>query len=413
MFNLRDGTSLVLWPRTIVAHHRELAPAFIDRELHAEMEGLALGHLDSVSSKAKEQLGEHLVDAPASSGASPIGLKWLRDLDSRYLGWSPDRDRAQDELEDLESMQGRRRLVDVSDGIYPSLPASTAQCAHLLAELGATQIYLEDDLDGLAVRLAVNSQISVVASTGYGREFLLREAARAGVEARLRVVETPDVGTCDLAVVHTGTPGGLRAGLARAWRATRPGSTIAILVRAPWDADAYALAQGLRMPGGAYHRDVVHWLVAGTGVVDGACDLVLFGRPESPDVPDSRVSLAKQRRAAPYLARDLTGLVLERLEGEPLTRFADLLGRLAPGIEASRAVIQRADRELLWWYDLSGAGLSAALEPKLGRLAMTLMPYDAQLEYAAICAAVQTLGGADTRVRPIRTRCASGENVLA
>jgi hypothetical protein len=400
MSRLRDGTILTAWTRSIAAVHPELAGVSVDPSLAPDLEAIALG--DAPSPAATEALGDHLVDGdPGLEDALLLGE--LRDLDRRYVGWLPGFwPTAEELIARVEKMHARRRMLVLPRAARPSLPGSVVQRAHILRQLGADTVYLDDDVDGLALLLATEAQVTLREPNAYRRAWIAREADLAGVS--IDIVDEPPRGPFQLSVIHTGVPAQLAAVLSHAVTSTAQGGHIAVCVRAPWEDSFLELAELAGLSVTAYHREIDHWWLPSGSVVDGAGDLAILDRPAGARPPSIQDDPEERIRARPYMTVDLDDLPPSRLDTGAMERFATALAARTSRVEAMSSLQSDSDRDVLAWYDETGVGLTAELRRKQAHFMFTLMPYDIEMEYVALVAAYECLADRFTRARPLRTR---------
>jgi hypothetical protein len=374
MPRLRDGATITHWPRGPLV-------------MHPECESSAVDDLPS----------ELVTDEPAGD-FDPVRRARLELLDRRYCGWLPGLyAEAADEIAWTEAMLSRRPFFWPRVA-RPTLPASVVRRARSLRRLGAERIYIEDDVDALSALLAEDARVTVLEADHDRCEWLSEHSGKV-----VLLEETPE-GDADLAIIHAGPPAATHAALTRALRATRPGGHIAVCVRVPWEWVLYPQTEAAGLKAVSYERAVDHWLLPSGLVVDGAGDLVVFERPETVTLPEVSEDWAEQVRAQPYLTVDLDSLDEDRVDTDSIHRLADRIAELAPHAEELRHILPGEQRDVLAWYDDTGRGLSAELNREEDHLMITLLPFDADLEYVVVCAAYGLFADEATRTRPLRTR---------
>lgn len=347
-----------------------------------------------------------VVDAPGAPTNDGAVDSWLlarlRELDRRFVGWLPGfLMAAGPELERAQEMLARRRSYRPPWVAWPTLPGSVVRRARICRELAPARVYVEDDVDGLAVLLGDQAQVTVAEPDPAWRAWLAAEAERGG--GAVVVADDPVVdGSCDVAVIHAGAPAHTRAAIARGVAATRAGGHLVVCLRSPWHAGFWTHVEAAGLQVRAHHREVDHPLVPPDFVVDGAGDVVVLERPEPAGEPPCEGG-AETLRAQPYLLLDVDGLAPDRLDDGALGRFADLVGRTGPRAEATRFGVAQGGVELLRWCDEGGAGLTCELHRDDARLRVLFLPYDDALARAVVHAALHTLADAATRLRPPRT----------
>jgi hypothetical protein len=404
---LTDSTSLSFWPRCATAVHPRIETAVIVGELLLELKSLTLlpATTSTLSPALRAALGEHL-----SRGEAPGGDPWLlarlRDLDRRFVGALPGfLEDCAEEISFCEQRLARRRFFGPVRTARPSLPASVVRVAQILGELAPKRVYLEDDVDGLAVLLGRSAGVTVVQQDEWSRQRLRDEVLRAGLCSRVETAKTSvSDGSFDLAMLHAGPPRQTHAALTRALAATRPRAVLAVSIRSPWDEAfwSHVSASGLSLE--SCHREVSHFVVPPAFVLDGAADLAVFRRGRNVKLADVEDAAIAQVRARPHLVLDFEDLAPDRLDAAALTRWADLLARTSPRPEAARHLERHGGREIFCWIDTAGFGLIAQLRRDHVHLQLMLAPYDPDLETSAVYAVFHTLADDFTRLQAQATR---------
>jgi hypothetical protein len=374
MPHLRDGVTVTYWPGGAEANHPE---------------------------RGRFRLAEAPADLLTNekpSGCDELRRIRLEILDRRYTGWLPGLwSSAAGIIETTEERLSRRPFF-FPRVARPTLPASVVWRSLSLTRLGGSHVYIEDDLDGLSVLMSGEARVMLLEPEPERRDWL----ATMSPEVQL-LWELPNR-QVDVAVIHAGPPAVTAAALGRALRVTRPGGYIAVCVRAPWEWTLYPQLEAAGLPVFSYQRAIDHWLLPCGHVVDGAGDLVILERPPNAVPPDIHTGDAERIRAQPYLSFDLDSLDETRVDEGSMHRLADRVAELAPRPEALRQVRSGADRDVLCWYDDSGSGFTAELTRNEAHLLITFLPFEAQIEYVAVCAAYELFADDATRTRPLRTR---------
>jgi hypothetical protein len=341
----------------------------------------------------------------ADDPPDPWLLARLQELDRRFVGWLPGFVESHAlELARAEEMLARRRWHRPPRTAWPVLPASVVRRAQICRELAPRRIYVEDDVDGLAVLLGGDARVVVAEPDAPWRAWLAAAAAGAGRSDTVTVSESVALdGACDLAVIHAGAPAETCAALARAVAATRPGGHVVVCLRPPWDEAfwRHVAATGLRLR--SCHRELDHYLVPPEHVLEGAGDVVVLERPDRVQLVPKAVAAALAVRGQPHVLLDIDGLSSGCLDDGALGRLADLIALTSPRPQAARLTARAGGAGLLRWCQEGGAGLTIELHRDEARLRIIFMPYDDALAHAVVHAALQSLGDAATRLRPPRT----------
>ncbi|MFC1611451.1 hypothetical protein ACFL6C_10860 [Myxococcota bacterium] len=403
MPRLRDGATVTVWPRCVLVSHPDAGTVHLATDELPLLETLSCGgKVDSTTSLA-EKLASHLTDE-ASSSEDPTRKARLVELDQRYAGWIPGLwQQAGGAIGLAETILARPRLLPWPRTARPTLPASIARRSMVINRWGPNRIYVEDDIDALAVLLAQHSEVTVLEPDRRRRTWLEQQAAFAGVSLAWVDAPIPN-GQFDFTVIHAGSPRETRATLQRAVDLTRPGGHIAVCLRAPWEWTLYAQLEAAGLPVLHYEREIDHWLLPNNLVVDGAGDLVVVERTESVTLSQIDDAWAEQVRSQPYVTVDLDSLDEDEVVEGAAEKLVDAIAMRAPSSEETRSIQRQGDRDVICWYDERGVGLSAQLNHEEDHLMMTFMPFDRHLEYVAICAAYHLLADELTRTRPVRTR---------
>ena len=127
----------------------------------------------------------------------------------------------------------------------------------------------------------------------------------------------------------------------------------------------------------------------GSGVVGSECKI------SSAEVLKLREEIAG--RAVQVVFR-IMGIDADPRSATPITACLDLLAHLAQGREAARRVCQAPGRDLFFWHDEGGWGLTGEWRRERQHMSVMLSPFDPALEYAFYCAATWTFGGPHTRI---------------
>lgn len=332
-------------------------------------------------------------------------LKSIKSLDDMYNGWVPGAfSEASDRLLEMQRFNGLRPLHLGAEQERPSLPGSLLRIAQVLEAKGPRRIYLDSDVNGLSLLLAQSAEV-LVGEADPRSNFWLTEALQkttAPHQVHLNV-SGQAAPSCDLALITASHSAHTQSALQRAFAMTRPGATIAVQVRPPWDEAFAKTLRANKWEVETVHRDIHHWLLPGGIVADGGGDLVLLGRPSELPPELAELSAATIVRDQPYFLLDIDGLPTHSDPGPCLLELADRLAAIAPFPEAFRAHQIRGDRHNLHWGDTNGNGLVIELRPRAGHLLLTFLPYNEALEWATTVLILQSLGSATTRVRPVRT----------
>jgi len=405
--SFRQGSSVSLWPRVATVTHRELPIAYVGLEQRAELVELALGRARAAAPSAalRAALGAHLEERAGVPDDPWVATRW-RELDESYASSLPGFAAAASiEIELAERLLVCRRLFAAPRQARVTLPASVARRALILSQGSPGRIYIEDDVDGLALLLGRSARVTVAQSDDTWRQWLGCEVERAGCAAAVSLAGGVTFGGAfDLALVQASGPAETHAALSRALAATRSGGLVAVAIRSPADESFWPLVEGSGLELVAYHRDCDHAVVPGGFVIDGGADLALFRRPADVRLAAVGDAPGLRQAAEPYLVLDFESLAVSRLDRAALARFADLVAATSSRPEAMRANERHGVRETLCWYDEAGFGFSAELRRDREHLQIALLPFDGALEYAVLFAVYHALADEQTRMQPSRTR---------
>jgi hypothetical protein len=347
----------MLWERCIGLFHPELAPVHLPLE---SREALLRG----------EGVPAEYIGVP---GADPARLAGFDDL---YGGWLAGLRREHaTRLRRITEMQAKQNVSSA----HTTLPLSTLRRALAVEALGARRVCIDGDTDGLAEVLS-----------------------------RCEIAERD----CDAAVVMAGDPVCSHRALARAAAAVRPGGHVLARLRSPYDGPFEEMAQRAGFVLEDQIREIDYRVVPGPFVLDGAGDVLIFRRPERVEL-GPEPSADDALRARPYWGLDFDALAPERCTEDAVVRFLDTLAARAPRREVSRSITRAPDREIACWYDDGGRGLTAELHRTDGHIMVSLMPYDAALEYAVETTVFHVLGDSLTRLRPFKSGHYMGESIVA
>ncbi len=399
MLELNPEVSLTAWPRWLVA----LAPDRPPQPIDPQWTDALLALVDGRDDEAAERLARAFPELVARrDDAGTTVAETLARLDEQYLGWwlalHP---QAASRLATQRERLARPRLHGAH--AWSALPASTLVRALLVERLAPARVLLLDDPDGLSLLLAGERQVTVLPCGAGQRQWLAREAARAGLTEAVELVSDPTpLGDFDLAVLSLGEPRAAHATLELALAAVHPGGRLVVAVRAPWARALYRLLAESGLTVRECLRDVDHAVLPGGFPIDGGGDLLVVDRPAHATAP-ARPSAAAALREQPFALVEIENLAAARLDGSAIDRFAAAVELMAPRPQAMRDSIREPQRDVLWWYDLDGYGFSAELRHDKAHLSLAFAPLEPVLLSAALSAAFATLGDAWTRTFALRT----------
>ncbi len=379
-----QGTNVTHWGHTLGLCHPDSPGIFVETRWLDDLESLITS-----GDEVPKQLAVLLGDLLAPGDAYPVDNKTLErmaELDRLYLGWVPGLwQRCGGLITGAQRLAASCRIHERPRHALPSLPASTAHRASVIASLDGEQILVLDDPDGLSLLLAQNKAVTVVETNGPRRRWLESQANRCNV--RLTFVESlADAKQADIVVVSPSDPR-----LFEACALARPGGIIVATVHPPWGKLWKAFATDIGLEVFASHREVEYVLLPGGRVFDAAGDLVLHQRvgtltPTRPLEMPSTYWLDIDSPAH-------TGLQ------NPCEHLADALAGCAPWPEANRSLDRVGERDALWWSAAHASGLVAELWRERQRLLVTISPFSPELSFAAMAAVSLSLCDDSTRFR--------------
>ena len=407
MLNPKYFSSVTIWDRAVSAYSPTQGFTLCEQLSSAEL-------LRTLEQNSLETFDNALRSFALNPDSTEEIQEALTDLDQMYNGWTPGAlSRSPKRLEALQRFSAQRPVYFAANHERPSLPGSLLRIVEALESLDANRIYLDSDVNGLSLLLGENAEV-LVGSLDERSNFWLKEGLKQiklpnPVRLSAPLNDSPD---CDCALITASHRLHNQQALKRAFEMTRPGATIAVLIRPPWD-DAFAKTlKAFEWEVETHYRDIQHWLLPGGIVPDGGGDLAFLKRPDHFPQPLTSAAPAEAVRDQPYFTLDIDGLAIPPEQGD-LLEFADRLAAISPFPEAFRSHHIQGDRHNLCWADSEGSGLTMEMRPRAGHLLITFLPYNETLEWTITVLVLQSLGSSTTRVRPARANWAGKTTLFA
>ena len=351
---------------------------------------------------------------PHSSEATQERYQKLREQNHRYMGWLPGFSSTnQQKLELVLRQQAERAVHTIHPQAAPTLAGSILLRHRVALAQNPHRVLVVDDIDGLGLVLAENTEVLWQGTSPWNRAWLQQESSKRELQTHARFIEPGQShGSCDVAILALGHPLHSVQALHNALDALKPGGHVVASVYGPWARWWFQHLQDWGISLLHQYREQQYRYLLGGHVIDGAGDLLVLKPTGNKVSVPPLFEQADSIGAMPHLWVDFDDLAAEKIMPGVMEQLADRLDKLGPYPEQNRTITEDKEYQMLAWCDVMGFNITGILATQPRHFFFSLAPYHPGLESAAMHAILQVLGDCFTRIRPLLTHSYLGENIV-